>query len=252
MLILSLYVLVALLVSLARADFLENHSFDAPYTEVDGNGDRIISNNWRTSGSTSVEKNFIRLTPDRQSKKGSIWGRKTLNVPSFNAVMKFRISGQGKTMFGDGLALWITQQSYYVEGNLHGFQDKFVGVGIIFDTFKNTETLHLHKDVTVLINNGQKTYEMMVETPQGCDADFRYHAARADFNVNSMSAAKIVADGTSISVLIDAKGSGQYVQCVTISNHGLPLDWLRKSHIGMFDYHLCKRYIFLSSCCFTT
>jgi hypothetical protein len=179
-----------------------------------------------------VNSNFIRLTPDRQSKKGSIWSKKALMTPSFNAVMKFRISGQGKNMFGDGIALWIVQQSYYMEGNLHGFQDKFVGIGIIFDTFKNTETLHLHKDVTVLVNNGEKTFEMMTETPQGCDVDFRYHAARADFNIDSKSAVKIVVDGTSISVLMDAKGEGQYSQCVTINNHGLSADWLKKSHIG--------------------
>lgn len=56
-----------------------------------------------------------------------------------SAIFKFRISGQGnliftiinntynvdnltsgKQFYGDGIALWITQDSYYTEGDLHG------------------------------------------------------------------------------------------------------------------------------------
>ena len=43
-------------------------------------------------------------------------------------------------------------------------QDDFVGIGVVFDTFKNTEHLDSHRDVTVLINNGEKTWEMMTES----------------------------------------------------------------------------------------
>ncbi len=48
------------------------------------------------------------------------------------------------------------QDPYYTEGNLHGYQENFVGIGIIFDTFKNTENIAAHRDVTVLINDGEK------------------------------------------------------------------------------------------------
>ncbi len=62
----------------------------------------------------------------------------------------------GKNFYGDGIGLWIVQDPYYTEGNLHGYQENFVGVGIIFDTFKNTENIAAHRDVTVLINDGEK------------------------------------------------------------------------------------------------
>ena len=94
-------------------------------------------------------------------------------MPNLFANLKFRISGQGKNFFGDGIALWIVQNSFYVEGNLHGFQEKFQGVGIIFDTFRNTETLNVHRDVTVLVNDGERTFEAMTSEVQGCNANFR-------------------------------------------------------------------------------
>jgi hypothetical protein len=67
------------------------------------------------------------LTPDRQSKRGAIWSRKPLGVSTFSTTLEFRISGQGKKFFGDGMALWFSQQAYYVEGDFHGTAEKFTG-----------------------------------------------------------------------------------------------------------------------------
>lgn len=190
---LTLVVLSALvLVRLSCGEILESHTFQPPYQEVDGAGTRLVSSHWRTSGTAVVNSNFIRLTPDRQSKKGALWSKKSVSVPYFSSILKFRISGQGKNFFGDGIGLWVVQQSYYAEGNIHGFQEKFVGIGIIFDTFKNTENIASHRDVTVLVNDGTKTYEMMTENVQGCNMNVRYHADRADFSVLDASRAKII------------------------------------------------------------
>lgn len=194
----SFYFLLLLFVALAgtfvASELLEYHTFQPPFQEVDSTGARLPSPHWRTYGTAVVNNNFIRLTPDRQSKKGALWSRRSVNVPNFSAILKFRISGQGKNFFGDGIAMWIVQQSYYAEGNLHGFQEKFVGIGIVFDTFKNTENLASHRDVTVLVNDGTKTYEMMTENVQGCNTNVRYHAERADFSVLDASRAKINVD----------------------------------------------------------
>ena len=62
-----------------------------------------------------------------QSKKGALWSREPLSVPSFSSIIKFRISGKGKNFFGDGIAIWFVQQSFYEEGELHGFQEQFIG-----------------------------------------------------------------------------------------------------------------------------
>lgn len=158
---------VTLLLSLQQnvnAEKISSHSFQPPFEEIDTSGQRMVQHGWRVSGATVVNNNFARLTPDLQSKKGAIWSREPLDVPSFSAVLKFRISGKGKDLFGDGMAVWLVQQGYYIEGDLHGFQDDFIGVGILFDTFKNTEHPEAHRDVTILINDGEKTWEMMTES----------------------------------------------------------------------------------------
>ena len=45
-------------------------------------GDKIVPH-WRSSGTTVVNKNFIRLTPDRQSKKGALWSRRFIFLYGF-------------------------------------------------------------------------------------------------------------------------------------------------------------------------
>jgi hypothetical protein len=122
---------------------------------------RILSDIWQTSGDANVNNNFVRLTPDRQSKRGAIWNRRALGVEEFSAILRMRISGQGEKFFGDGVALWITDSPHHYDGPLHGSIEQFRGVGIILDTFKNTENLAAHRDVLVLVNTGDKTLDDM-------------------------------------------------------------------------------------------
>jgi lectin, mannose-binding 2 len=215
------------------SELLEFHSFEPPYAEVDTiTGQRIIPN-WRTAGTTVVNNNFIRITPDRQSKKGALWSRKAIDSASMSSVLKFRISGQGKNFYGDGLAMWIVQSSYYTEGDLHGFQEKFKGIGIIFDTFKNIETVNVHRDVTVLVNDGEKTWAMMTEDVQGCNINVRYHAERADFSVEDASKAKVIINGNNLQLMVDARDTGDWIECVNLKNLPLSSDWLKDAHIGL-------------------
>jgi lectin, mannose-binding 2 len=203
---LLLFVTAAAL-SLVSSTKLTLHSFEPPFKDVDGAGDRMINKYWRSSGHTVVHSNFIRLTPDRQSKRGAIWSTKPLGVDSWSGLLSFRISGnphdflqphfstgQGKTLFGDGIALWITHSAFHNAGELHGSQEKFVGVGIIFDTFRNSENSAVHRDITILVNDGTQTYESMAKASVGCDSNFRFHADRADFSVSNAARAKILVE----------------------------------------------------------
>lgn len=218
-------------------DKLDHHSFLPPYDYVNSKGTRIINEHWETTGVTTVNNNFIRLTPDRQSKKGAIWSKKALGVDEFSATFKFRISGQGEKFFGDGLAFWITQSPRHFDGSLHGAEEMFTGISIIFDTFKNTERIAAHRDVLVLVNNNDKTFdEMTADTAaiQGCNVNVRFHEKRDDFSVSQMSTAKIIiGDGESLLIQIDQGSTGQWVDCVNIPNIGLSPDWLFDAHIGM-------------------
>jgi hypothetical protein len=41
--------------------------------------------------------------------------------------------------------------------------ERFKGFGVVFDTFKNTETLAYHRDVAIVVNDGEQTAELMLE-----------------------------------------------------------------------------------------
>jgi len=183
-------------------------------------GNRIVGEDFqkqfRPYWSTTAHKNFIRLTPDRQSKKGALFTFRPIQTPSFTTILQFRISGKGERFFGDGLGLWIIH--HFQEGHIQGLSENFNGVGIIVDTFKNTETFLSHRDVMVLVNDGTKTYEDMIEEPIGCSANLRYHEDRDDFSVDSSSRLKVVVHYSSLEVFIDETNSGKWLPCASVPN----------------------------------
>ena len=99
---------------------MKEMSFDGPYDTVMEDGKRGLGDNWIVGNAASVKQHFVRLTPDRQSKRGYLWNKAVLNNDEFSAVVQFRISGQGKRWFGDGIGIWITQHDNYQYGINHG------------------------------------------------------------------------------------------------------------------------------------
>lgn len=216
-------------------EMMEAHTFIAPFNDVQVDGKRLVSKDWTSGGETQVNQNFVRLTPDRQSKRGALWSHNPLGVDAFTATLKFRMHGQGKKFFGDGIAFWITQNPYWAEGDVHGVSHAFTGVGVAFDTFKNTEHGARHRDVAVFINDGSRSREDVIGGFDGCDASLRYHGERADFSVTNSSRAKVTLEGTTLSVQIDPRGNGNWFQCTTVdlAPYNLPENWLRKAHLGL-------------------
>jgi hypothetical protein len=42
------------------------HSFAPPFRDIDNSGQRMVSTGWRAGGSSVINTNFVRLTPDQQ------------------------------------------------------------------------------------------------------------------------------------------------------------------------------------------
>lgn len=102
---------------------------------------------------------------------------------------------QGKKFYGDGIGFWITSQPFWVEGDHHGISPSFTGrwgcasdvvrgltprqaalmirwcvcagIGVVFDTFKNTEQGAKHRDVAVYTNDGKKTADQLMADFEG-------------------------------------------------------------------------------------
>jgi len=159
-----------------------------------------------------------------------------------SAVMEFRISGQGKSLFGDGIALWLADQAYFSTGTYHGFNEYFKGVGIVIDTYKNRGDKS-HKDVSLVVNDGQSDYSEKAEelkgvkdSVTGCMSNVRYHAKAHDFNAPfNTSRVMVNVVGRSINVKVDPRATGDWEECfeVRVENEGLGSDWLARSHVGI-------------------
>jgi lectin, mannose-binding 2 len=75
------------------------HSLAKPYD----------SNNWDYVGSTVVSHKFVRLTSDDQSLKGALWNRIPVDYLDWEIQFEFKVSGRGKDLFGDGLAMFYAK-----------------------------------------------------------------------------------------------------------------------------------------------
>lgn len=217
-----------------RAAELPALTFAPPYNLISEAGQRQISDDFYIGGSTEVKKNFVRLTTDRQSKRGHIWSKAEVGSDELVAVVTYRIHGQGKKWFGDGLGLWFTHEKKFANGDNHGFTDKFYGFGIVLDTFNNVEHRGGHKDVTIQVNDGKKTLdELNDEAKLGCDAAFRYYSGSGNFDpVYSSSRVRVKVKGTELEVEVDPRSEGLWTPCY---KGVLPFsaDWLKRATFGI-------------------
>ena len=145
-------------------------SFEPPFVGSRTSGRSI--DGWQTYGHGVVHKNFVRLTPDRQSKSGALIGLSPITEKEWISTIRFRISGQGQKWFGDGFAVWLSSTRTYSPGAVHGREPDSGGggFGLLFDTFVNHETKSTHRDVSLFRPDIDKDG---VKEVIGCNAKFR-------------------------------------------------------------------------------
>lgn len=111
----------------AHATALAEYSFKPPFADFDENGRRRVSSNWRVGNAAVVNQNFLRLTPDRPSRTGYAWSSVGNTQDEWSATIRFRVSGSSRQMYGDGFAVWFTQDTNHRDGPIHGYADRFIG-----------------------------------------------------------------------------------------------------------------------------
>jgi len=226
---LALSALLAAPLGVAGAPALwEDVSFAPPFKTFSPDGMRQVPG-FRASGVALVNENFLRLTPDRQSKRGGLWATTRLEgdrAETWSATLRFRTSGQGQRLFGDGVAFWATTSASAAPGELLGFTPSFKGFGVVLDTFVNSEPGHAHKDVQIVSSDGSGPVKLD-DKPTGCDADFRYWEGRDDFTVANHSALRVRFAGGRVAVHIDARGTGEWRACIADAPVRAPPGWAR-------------------------
>lgn len=174
---------------------------------------------WDFNGNSVVSDEFVRLTPDRQTKRGGIWNSRAYNRNNgFEMTVQFKVHGQGKTLAGDGFALWYAREPL-TQGSVFGSKDKFEGLAIFFDTYSNKGS-HGYPYVSYMINNGKHEYahDFDGEHPDletsGCQASFR----NQDYHTH----ARVTYRERILKVELDVKNQGQWESCFFAFDVDLP------------------------------
>jgi len=97
------------------------------------------------------------LTADSPSQSGWIFSRVPLTATNWEIEVEFKIRGKGN-LYGDGFAMWLTKQRAQ-GGDVFGFMDKFEGLGIFFDTYKNNRPGVTFPYIMAMMGDGQTEYD---------------------------------------------------------------------------------------------
>lgn len=78
---------------------------------------------------------FIRLTNDEKSENGYLFSKTPFEAKNWFVEFQFEI-GTARKLPGDGMAFWYTEKAYQ-PGEAFGHDEKFKGLGVFFDTYRN-------------------------------------------------------------------------------------------------------------------
>lgn len=132
---------------------LYSFSLNSPYIE-----ESLQNRWWNYGGDTLVAvTDFVRLTPDAQSKIGWLWGKVPFTSQSWQIEIEFHVHGEG-SIYGDGFAFWFTADKE-VEGPVYGSKDYFTGLGVFFDTYNNGRHREGFPMINAMIGDGHTSYD---------------------------------------------------------------------------------------------
>lgn len=147
----------------------------------------------------------------------------------FSVYINFRISGAGQRLFGDGIAIWVTDTTapdWRRGGTFFGGPADFKGFVVVLDTFKNSEMGATHKDVMLFTNGGEEDVD--THSPDvGGNANYRYYEGRDDFSVLDYSVMHLMyrASTKTVLVMLDEKNTGEFKSIFEHKIENLPRGW---------------------------
>ncbi|XP_061391240.1 vesicular integral-membrane protein VIP36-like, partial [Musca vetustissima] len=175
--------------------------------------------NWDFLGHTVMTSNYIRLTPDLQSKSGALWNYSPCLTKKWEVHVTFKVHGKGTERFGNGFAIWYTKERMQ-PGPVFGSKDHFSGLAVILDTYSNHNDTynHQHPYLSAMVNNGTISYNHDRDGTHtqlaGCEVHFR------NFNFDTHVA--ICYENDILSVSTDLENRNEWKNCFVVNNVELP------------------------------
>jgi len=132
---------------------LRTHSLSTPYL------DSQMQSRWWDFGGNAVVRadQYVRLTGEHGSQSGYLVSRVPLTATNWEVEVEFKIHGTG-SLYGDGMAMWVTKDRVE-QGEVFGMKDRFEGLGIFFDTYKNNRPGTIFPYVMAMVGDGQTNYD---------------------------------------------------------------------------------------------
>jgi len=153
---------------------------------------------WSYGGSTVLTKNFVRLTPSTQDRRGWLWNEYPLE--SDNWEVEFKTEIFSKPHFGgDGFGFWVVssdQDPAYSEadallGPAFGMRKDFKGFGVMFDVYDND---HRRNNPSIFVLTNFDGGEFMYNHDNDFENDMYTNKPANNFGSKGHSAHKCVAD----------------------------------------------------------
>lgn len=91
------------------------------------------------------------------SQSGWIFSKIPLTATNWEIEFEFSIAGKGN-LHGDGFALWVTKERAQ-PGPVFGHADRFEGLGLFFDTYKNNRPGVVFPYVMAMMGDGNTPYD---------------------------------------------------------------------------------------------
>ncbi|XP_038559404.1 VIP36-like protein isoform X1 [Micropterus salmoides] len=219
-----LFVTVCILMSQSLADsqdFMEDflkreYSLAKPYRGLGFSS----SSQWDLMGTAMVTPDYVRLTPDLQSRQGAVWSRIPFFLQDWELKVHFKIHGLGKkNLNGDGLAVWLTKDRMQ-NGPVFGNMNQFIGLGIFVDTYPNADKNHdrTFPYISVMLGNGTLSYDHDYDGRPtelgGCTAMVR-NAIYDTFLLVRYSKNRLT-------LMVDVDGKQEWKDCADITGLRLP------------------------------
>ncbi|XP_045483066.1 protein ERGIC-53 isoform X1 [Harmonia axyridis] len=157
--------------NLVHKRFEYKYSFKPPYlAQKDGSVPF-----WEYGGNAIASSDNVRIAPSLKSQKGAIWTKTPTSFEWWDVDIAFRVTGRGR-IGADGLAFWFTQSKGAYDGEVFGSSDRWVGLGLFFDSFDN-DNKHNNPYIMAVVNDGTKNFDHQndgtTQAIAGCLRDFR-------------------------------------------------------------------------------
>jgi mannose-binding lectin 2 len=185
-----------------------------PYLDSD-----MQSRWWDFGGSTVIRPDrYVRLTAQQPSQAGWIFSRVPLTATNWEIEIDFRISGTGN-LFGDGFAMWVTKERAEM-GTVFGMKDRFEGLAILFDTYKNNRPGVVFPYIMAMHGDGKTPYDHQND---GKANELAGCSARGLRNPDFVSRAKITYfQDKTLTVDLMYKKEDEYTRCFEVEGVKLP------------------------------